>query len=60
MFVAVRQGKYRISICDRIWNRKDRNYTAGEGEEWHEFGSFDEAWGFIRLRVKMPVQAWIY
>jgi len=60
MFVAIHQGRYRINICDRIWDRKERSYTVGAGEEWREFGSFDEAWKFIRSRMRVPIQAWVY
>jgi len=60
MFVAIHQGKYRINICDRIWDKKEKSYTAGQSEEWREFSSFDEAWKFIKSRAKMPIQAWVY
>jgi hypothetical protein len=60
MFVGHRQGKYRINICDRIWDRKLRTYRAGGGGLWREFDSFEEAWGYVRPLVRRPVQAWVY
>jgi len=60
LFIGIRQGKYRVNICDRIWDRRKRAYTAGEGGEWHEFESFEEAWKFVRPMTRRPVQAWIY
>jgi len=60
LFVGVHQGKYRVSVCDRIRDRKRRAYSAGKGEVWHQFDSFVEAWSFVRPMVRRPVQAWVY
>jgi len=59
LFVGIRQGKYRINICDRIRNRQTV-FTAGRGGEWHEFQSFMDAWKFIMPRIRHPVRAWVY
>jgi len=60
LFVGIRQGKYRVNICDRIHDRKERAYKASKEGEWREFDSFEEAWSFVRPLVGRPIQAWIY
>lgn len=60
VFVGIRQGKYRVNMCDRIWDGKKRVYLAGEGGEWREFESFEDVWRFIRSVARRPVQAWVY
>lgn len=60
LFASVYQGKYRLNICDRIWDRAKRDFMPGEGGRWYEFDSFEEAWRFIGRRVNHPVRAWVY
>jgi len=60
LFVGFHQGKYRVNICDRIWDAKERAYRASKGGQWCEFGSFEKAWSFVRPLVRRPIQAWVY
>jgi len=60
LFVGFHQGKYRVNICDRIWNEKERVYRASKGGQWHEFSSFEKAWSFVMPLVRRPIQAWVY
>jgi hypothetical protein len=60
LFVSIHQGKYRVNICDRIRHQKKANFIAGEGGEWHEFETFEEAWKFVSQKIRRPVQAWVY
>ena len=59
LFVSIRQGKFRVNVCDRIQHTK-KTFLPGRGGEWYEFDSFDEAWKFIIERIRRPVQAWVY
>ncbi len=59
LFVSVHQGEFHAYVCDRV-QQIGRKTFRGEKGEWHEFGTFDEAWKFVLQRIRRPVQAWCY
>ncbi len=60
LFVGYYRGSYCVNICDKVWNKKRRDYVAGDNDEWFYFDTGKDAFRFVLKEAKRPIQAWLY
>ena len=60
IFIGYFRGSYCVNICDRVWSKKLRKYTAGGADEWYYFDAAKETWAFALREAKRPIRAWLY